>query len=716
MAFFCEVSFPLPLLRTFTYRLPDHLVDKVKVGSRVLAPFGSRQISGYVLEVKQMEQEPDFEVKEIISLKEGSLKFSELFIDFIKELAGKSLSSPGQLLDLAEVAEEQERKKVEIVLTDKGRSELERGGLKGKKKEILELLKERRLAPLYLRRKTRLKNINAYLKELAGDGLIEIEERIIKKRKKSQRKIQPVSPTQLRLPISLSSVPEDNQTIKKIIKKEHREYLITGSWSKRAPFISELVGYLLGKNGYVFILVPEIQRMRRWQELFGHLEELVALHSQLSPANYRKAVERIISGEGRLILGTRFLPLLPVEPVSAIIMDEEQDELYYQTEGISFDAREAARIRAKYEKAVIILTSSCPDVSSYYRHRESGTLINTGQEVRKYDYQIICGDVEKLLRNGLKDEILKQASRGQPVFIYVNKKGYAGYVQCSRCRYVPKCDSCRIALSSGTSRKELFCRYCGQTHPWPEKCPVCGQKIRAGRVRGSQFFREELSAFWSGKKILILEEGIKPSAEETIHKDMGRKNVGAVIGTEYALSRLWPVRFPLVIAVNPELGLNRPDFRAAETVFESLSKISELVANEETSRLIVVTELPDDQTIKLAVRADYSGFFDREIEIRKLLSYPPFCYLVNLNLSESRMRAAARLSRALLKEIEENYRDIEIIGPKVSRQVWHRERKEIRFYFRFKDSSRSRLEEFLNFLYVFKLRHPSARINFRVWY
>lgn len=714
MAFFCEVSFPIPLLRTFTYRLPDHLVDKVKVGSRVLAPFGSRQITGYVLEIKQMEKEPDFEVKEIISLKEGALKFSEPFIDFVKELAGRSLSSPGQLLDLAEVAEEQEKIKVEIILTAKGRSELEKEELKGRKKEILELLKERRLSPLYLRRKTGLKNVNAYLKELAGEGLIEIVEKIVKK-KSQRKKIKSFSPAQLRLPISLSSDQEYSQAIKKILREEQTEYLIAGSWSNIAPLVNELVGYLLGKDGYVFILVPEIQRMRRWQELFGHLEGLVVLHSQLSPSNYREAVERIISGQGRLVLGTKFLPLLPVEPVSAIIVDEEQDELYYQTEGVSFDAREAARIRARHEKALVLLTSSCPDVGSYYRYREGGTLIDAGQEVRKYDYQIMCGEVDKLFKNEIKDEILKRAARGQPAFIYVNKKGYAGYVQCSRCRYVPKCDTCQIALSLRKTGKELFCRYCEQTQPWPEKCPVCGHKLRAGKVRGSQYFREEISALLPGKKIVILEEGVEPLQEETIHKDIARKNVGAVIGTDYALARLWPVRFPLVVVVNPELGLNRPDFRAAETVFENLSRITELVANEEGARLIVITELPDDQTIKLAVLSDYAGFFQREIEIRKLLNYPPFCFLLNLNLSGTPMRAAARLSRSLLKEIEENFQEVEIIGPKVSRQIWHRERKEIRFYFRFKENNHSRLEEFIKFLYLFKLRHPSARINFRVW-
>ena len=711
MAFYCEISFPLPLLQTFTYRLPENLVDKIKVGDRVLAPFGSRQLTGYVLEIKQLDREPDFEVKEITDLKSKGRRFSASFISFVKELARKSLVAPGQLLDLAETTEDQDEKKVAVRLTAEGQARLERAEVKGRKKEILELLKGRKLSPVYLRRKTGLKNINSYLQELRREGLVEIQERQVKKRKNSS--LSREEKTQLQLPLELTEKPEIRQIIRQARKKEYGEFLVAGSWSRRARFFRELIGSLLGQNEYVFILVPEIQRMRRWQEVVGQQTELVVFHSQLTPAQRREALRRINSGRACLILGTRSLALMPVGPVSLIIVDEEQDELYYQAEGIPFDGKEAARLRAKHENGVLVLTSSCPEISSYHWHEAAGTLLDLGQEKRIYDVRVWSGEAHQLLKTELKEALESQIKERKPVFVYVNKKGYAGYVQCARCHFVPKCQQCQIALSSNKPGQELSCRYCGKTYPWPEKCPVCGQKMRVGRVKGSQYFKEELAALLPETRIVVLEEGNDHPEEKALQKALVNRKISLVVGTEYAIPRLWPVTFSMVVVVNPEIGLNRPDFRAAETVFEKLTQITELLANEEGSQFMMITELPDNAVLRQAVISDYRGFYEREIEIRKLLGYPPFYTLINLNLSGNSMRSSARLSRVLLEQLQKNFPEIEIIGPKVTRHYWHRTRKEIRFYLRFKE--KNKLEEFIDFLYEFKLKHSSAHLSLKGW-
>ncbi|MBC7363833.1 MAG: primosomal protein N' [Candidatus Aminicenantes bacterium] len=711
MAYYCEVSFPLPLLQTFTYRLPESLVNRVKVGDKVLAPFGSRQLAGYVLEIKQLEQEPAFKVKEITDLRVNSSSFSASFISFIKELARKSLVSPGQLLDLAEVYEDQEVIKVMVKLTAEGQARLERGDIKGRKKEILELLKGRKLSPVYLKRKTGIKNINSYLRVLKKDGLVDIEEKQVKKRKSSS--INQEVKIQLQLPLSLTEAQEIKQIIRKVREKVYVEFLVAGSWSRRARYFSELISSLVGQSNYILILVPEIQRMRRWQELVKQQEELVIFHSQLTPTQRREALRRISSGRARLILGTRSLALMPVEPVSLIIVDEEQDELYYQTEGIPFDGKEAARLRAKHENGVLVLTSSCPEISSYYWHEKAETLLDLGQEKMVCDYQVQSGEGTQIFRSELKDKLIDQVRERKPVFIYVNKKGYAGYVQCARCHFVPKCQQCQIALSSNKPGQELSCRYCGKTYPWPEKCPVCGQKMRVGRVKGSQYFKEELAALLPDTRIVVLEEGNDHPEERALHKALSGRKISIVVGTEYALTRLWPLTFSLVLVVNPEIGLNLPDFRASEMVFAKLSAVTELVANEKGSQFIVVTELPDNAVLRLAIIPDYRGFYEREIEIRKLLGYPPFCPLININLSGNSIRSSARLSRALLEQMQKNFPEAEIIGPKVARHFWHHQRKEIRFYLRFKEQSR--LEEFINFLYEFKLKYSSSRLSLKFW-
>ncbi|MCI4446020.1 MAG: primosomal protein N' [Candidatus Aminicenantes bacterium] len=711
---YCEVSFPLPVIQTFLYRLPEELRPKVKIGSRVLAPLGKRKLIGYVMEIKPLDQELHYKVKEIIKIIEAGPDFSESFVNFIREIAAHSLTSPGLFLEMAEVSGWEEKLVYKVVLTEKGLAEANQTNLnlKREKREVLNLLKGRALTPNFLKRSLKIKNVSSLLDSLKAAGLIEIREKKIKKR---EINIVPSSWSgQLSLPGMIENRPQPvNRLLEKFSQKESGPYLLFGSFDARREFIEHLFESFIQRQKYCFLLVPEIQHLRKWESLLKIFkEDIVVIHSQLSEKKRWEAWQRVLSGKSRIILGTRSILFIPVQPVSLIILDEEQDDLYYQAERIAFDAREAAWLRAKQEKGLLIFSSSYPEVSHYWQHQKEGTVINVGQRENLYSTVFALSDVDELLRKELKAEVEKRLISGEQVFFLVNRKGYSSHLFCPGCGYVPRCQKCQIVLTL-EKEKELHCRYCGQIIPVYEKCPVCGRKMRTGKIRGSRYWKEKLEELFPGREVALMEEGLNGKKEETLEKKISSGKIQLIIGTEYALPRLGRERFSLVVAINPELNLNLPDFKAAFKTFVNQFKGAELLRNEPESKLVVVSNKPDHPAIREGALMNYQGFFESELEYRHLLNYPPFSYLVGVTISSDSLRASGRFSRLLFNQLNECFPEVEIIGPKITRHIWRKAKKEIKFYLRL-----NHLEEIQNlrtFLIDFRKAHPAARIYITIW-
>jgi primosomal protein N' (replication factor Y) len=713
MAVYCEVSFPLPLVQTFLYRLPDGLADKVKPGSRVMAPLGQRLIIGYVLEIKHLNQEPDFKVKEISRVLDEQPVFPGSFLKFVQELAVRNITSPGMFLEMAEPPGSRERSELKIVLTERGKAELEKGSLKGRKKAILTLLSGRALSPLYIKRKLKIKEINSLLSFLKKVGLIEVKERLLKKRAKVSTLVS-IS-RQLNLPVGTEGLPEKAwRLVEALVRKEPGGFLLTGSFHRRLEFIFQIIRRYQNDQSYILILVPEIQQIKKWQSLVDKLgTEAVILHSQLSDKTRAEHWKMIESGRARVIFGTRTTLFLPIKPVALIIVDEEQDDLYYQTEGPSFDVREAAEIRALAEEGVLILSSSYPEVSRFFWHKEKGTMIDLGQDNLNYSTVIYKKEIEELLRNELKTEIKTHLDQDGQVFFFINRKGYAGYLFCPGCGFVPRCPKCQIALTLRKKENNLYCRYCGESQTIIEKCPVCGKRLWPGRTHGSQYLQEQLAKFFPDEPLAIVEEGWPKAREERLLKKIESGKIKIVIGTEYVLHRLWTPVFSLAVLINPEVSLNLPDFRAAQTTFITISKVMELVRNEKDSRAVIVTSLLDHQAIRRAAFKNYQNFFEEEVGYRRLLNYPPFSFLADITLSGLSVRTTGRISRELVGKLNERFPQLEIIGPKITRHLWKKQQKEVKLYLRL--GHHDQIRELRYFLKDFKLRHPAARLSTKIW-
>ncbi len=712
MSSYCQILFPLPVFQTFLYRLPSDLAGKVRVGSRVIAPLGSRRLAGYVLTIEELSREPEFEVKNIIACPEDSPGLPEFILKFALELSERSLTAPGLFLEMAEPPAVRDKPRVRLTITEKGLKELVSGRLKGRRGQILSLLVDRQLSPVYIRRKLKLREINSYLRSLSQEGLLEVREKTI--RKKTPRAVAPDNFRQLRLPVRPEGLPESGQSLlARLESGQGGAFLLHGSLERRLEFLKRIMEYTAGHYGYALFLVPDIQGLGKWQPLVKEFGARAATwHSQLPERVRNEAWNQAVLGRARIIFGTRSALFLPVRPLSLLVVDEEQDDLYYQSDGASFDLREAAMVRAGLEKSLLIFASSCPRVSQYYRHRQADSLIDLGRPEAEPGACFYQQDIVKILKGELRAEIASCLEAGKGVFFLVNRKGYAGYLYCPGCGYVARCPQCRIALNLKKKEEELSCGYCGLESPVPGECPVCRQKLKPGRIRGSQFLKEQLQEAFPGYPVEVLEEGAGDKVAENSVRRIKSGRSRLVVGTEYALRRLPRRHFSLLVLVNPENNLNRPDFQAAERTLALVQAGLELVSNDRDSRVAVITAGPPPEPVVQAVSGDYQGFFEREIEFRRLLNYPPFSFLLEIGLDSRSLRSSGRSSRLLLEQLEKDFPGLEILGPKISRKTWRKEQREIKLMVRLTDESRVRT--LLSYLKSFRMEKPSLRLRVRL--
>jgi len=712
MTAYCRLTFPLPVNQTFLYRLPEELKNRVRPGSAVIAPLGSRKIKGYVLEITDSVPGSGFQVKDICEVLDNRPALPPEFLNFIRKLALRNLSSPGLFLEQAEGPARTAEIKLQVIITQKGREELQSGKLKGKNQQLLEMVSSRVLSPFFLKKKLKWRDLNSRLKSLEQAGLIEIKS----KARKAKSPVLPSGPTPRQLSLPVGFLPEDSpgsSIFKALQALKFQQFLLAGETQRRQEEIFKIISQAVEGEGYVLILLPEIEQTKRWLPYASRLgSTAVIYHSRLSEKKRSETWSNIMSGKSRVVIGTRALLFLPVKPVRLIVVDEVQNDLYDLAENPPFDVREGAQLRAKEEGAVLLLTSSCPPVSWYYRSAGNGELIDLGQADRCYTWQPSRQDLSRWLQEELKAAASPYLQAGRQIFFFVNRKGYAGYLVCSGCGFVPRCPACQIPLMFDKKKGELVCRYCGQTMSRQETCPVCGRQLKAGRIKGSQFLVERLKKAWPDLNLALLEEGEEKDKIDDQLKKIRSGKIQLVIGTEYALPRLLPGSFSLVIIVEPEIGLNLPDFKAAEETFIRIFKASELLANQPSSKMVVISSMPDQPAIKYGAQADYPSFYRQELEYRQLLKYPPFSLLLSLTLTGPSLRRVAGASRQLGEELSQRFPALEVIGPKVKPRLWKKSQKEVKLYLRLGEA-----EELLalsQFLEDFSRKHSQARLSYRI--
>lgn len=421
---------------------------------------------------------------------------------------------------------------------------------------------------------------------------------------------------------------------------------VTGS-GKTEVYIKSIQDVLKGGKQAI-VLVPEIsltpQTVARFRGQFG--DRIAVLHSRLSLGERYDMWRRIHEGDFQIVIGARSAVFAPVRRLGLIVVDEEHEGAYKQSDfHPRYHARSVAIMRAQLDRAVVILGSATPSVESYHnamvnkyvkcslpqridqRPLPPVTIVDMCQERRAGNKRLFS----KLLRGKIADRIEK----GEQIILLQNRRGFSSYVQCEQCGYVAKCRKCDVTLSYHATEGSLRCHYCDARHGAPSLCPKCdGHRIRYGGV-GTQRIEKELQHLFPTLRVLRMDMDTtrKKGAHERVFRSFQQGKADLLLGTQMIAKGLDFPRVTLVGVIDADVGLNVPDFRACERTFQLLTQVAGRTGRSELGGEVVIqTFSPDHPAIILARTHDYLDFFQSEIKQRQELEYPPFSRLATVLL------------------------------------------------------------------------------------
>jgi primosomal protein N' (replication factor Y) len=666
---YAEVALGLPLTRTFTYVIPEEYRALAKVGCRVLVPFHRRELFGIVVGLKQRRRAEDYELKKITEWLDEAPAFSQAFLSFTKSLSQAFFISWGELLQAALPPSHVPKARRKFYISSEGKKALQGDSLSGEERRILELLSKGSYTPRFIKTKCSVKNLYSLLSKLERKGLLQVR-REMKRPAARRAETENIPPVQLEMDFSLDEETRRASAVisERIGKNVFSPFCLRASARRRRRIYFDLIKKVLDSRKKVLFLVPEISSTHSLRELFVKKlgRRTALLHSELTEKKREIEWRRIKEGQAEVVLGSRSAVLSPLEDIGLIIVDEEHDEAYYQREGPAYDVRTGAWLRAKQSFSILVYGSSIPSVETYYKARAGGFLLSPEEKP--------VGRTVEILENRSKNEVMgerlyrkieKRLEEKEPVLVFFNRRGYVSFLVCPRCRYIPRCSRCDVALSYHKKEDRLFCHYCGFSASRNEVCPECGGRIVFSRSFGIEVIEENLRKRFPGRRIECFDrDAVRTSQDqERILSLFEKKKIDILLGTQLLArqQRLGPAS--CVVVINPEILLTLPDFRAGQKTFQSVSQAAKFVVPEKGAELIVQTSFPVHHSIRYAASGDYDSYFRKEIEFRRLMNYPPFSYLAEVLLTGDDLRALARESRKFFSRVSQGAREVETWGP-----------------------------------------------------
>jgi primosomal protein N' (replication factor Y) len=491
-------------------------------------------------------------------------------------------------------------------------------------------------------------------------------------------------------------------------------YGVTGS-GKTEVYLGA-VEAALARNKTALILVPEIALTlwvgRLCRARFG--SGVAVLHSALAEVERAREWWRVRRGEARVVVGTRSAVFAPLENVGLIVVDEEQEASYKQEETPRYHGRDVAIVRAKLEGAVALLGSATPSLESFHNAR-SGKYHLLQLESRVENRPLAPVEIVDLreefrsthkagaLSSKLGAAIAARLAEGTQSLILINRRGYSWFVICRSCGAGIQCENCSISLTYHKQRARLECHYCGFSRRVPEICPKCASEHVYFFGAGAEQLEEKLREKFSSAKIARLDrDAVRTKrAYQQVLGDFATGKLDILVGTQMVAKGHDFQRVTLVGVVSADSQLSLPDFRAAERTFQLLTQVAGRAGRGALpGEVLVETYYPEHYAIQLAARQDYLAFFERELQFRRLLHYPPFTALASVLVRNAKIEKAIRWSRQLSAFLApQESRGVKVLGPAAAPLA--RLKREYRFQFLLKAPKRTQLTHVLSELLAF---------------
>lgn len=461
---------------------------------------------------------------------------------------------------------------------------------------------------------------------------------------------------------------------------------VTGS-GKTQVYL-RLIDEAVAMDKDVIVLVPEISLTPQMLSIFHRRygKQVAVFHSGLSLGERNDEYKRALRGEAKIVVGTRSAVFAPLQNIGLIIMDEEQEHTYKSERTPRYQTREIAKFRSKYNNALFLMTSATPSVESYSAAL-SGKYTLCEMTERYGDSKlpkVITVDMKQEIKNGnkspisetLRDMIKENLERKKQTILLINRRGYNTFIACNSCGHVITCPNCSISLTYHSYNNLLMCHYCGFAKPLDNICPECGQNSIRYSGYGTQRIEDELSRLFPEARVLRMDADTtsKKFSHQKLFDSFSNGEYDILIGTQMVAKGLDFPNVTLVGVVNADNSLYDENYTAQEKSFDLITQVvGRSGRRNENGYAVIQTINPYNEVIKYASKQDYHSFYENEIALRKVLTYPPFCDIYSVSFISEDENNAALCAKAffefLVKLNKEEYstEKIIVLGPSAAK-------------------------------------------------
>src|SRR5882762_4862802 len=483
---------------------------------------------------------------------------------------------------------------------------------------------------------------------------------------------------------------------------------ITGS-GKTAVYLA-CMRQVLDQGQSSILLVPEIGLTPAvaadLHQVFG--DEVAILHSGLSNAERAEQWHRIRRGEARVVAGTRSAVFAPVSDLALVIVDEEQDSSYKQEETPRYHARDVAVMRAKMAGAVVALGSATPSLESYYNAKKNKyALVELPDRVERRPLpEVEIVDMrqefqetgqEQVISRKLAEEIRERLEKKEQVMVLLNRRGYSPVVLCRACGKTLQCKNCAVSMTHHKRERKMECHYCGHVEHIPDECAHCGSEYVYFVGTGSEKLEELLHGMFPQARIGRLDRDTVRGREDFEHA-LNALNEGALdmlVGTQMIAKGHDIHGVTLVGVIGADMALGLPDFRAAERTFQLLTQVAGRAGRGQSpGKVVLQTYFQEHYAVQFAARHDFAGFYEKELQFRAWMLYPPYSAIANVLIRSEKLDDALTWSGELGRWFEKTrHEGIRVLGPAAAPIT--RLKRDYRYHFILKSPSREKMNALL---------------------
>lgn len=674
--------------KIFQYRIPKEMEGRLQTGMEVLIPFGrvNRETKGYVIGFSEKCNYDPEKIKEITQISQNHIAIEAKLVAlaaWMKEhYGGTMIQALKTVLPIKQQEKQKEQRSIRLLLDRREAKERLSYFLSKNqtaRARVVAALLDRPILPYeYVTRQ--LKVTAAVLRAMEEQRILQIEAEVVYRNPVTAKRTKQQS----------FCYTEAQQAAIHTFCEEYRRgkrgtYLVYGvTGSGKTEVYMEMIEHVIAEGKQAIVLIPEIaltyQTVMRFYQRFG--DRVSIINSRLSKGERYDQMLRAKRGEINVMIGPRSALFTPFERLGLIIIDEEHEGTYKSEQTPRYHARETAIARAAMDGASVVLGSATPSMEAFYkavtgefrllrlperakqRAMAHVTVADMRKELEKGNRSIFSDALRSLMEDRLKKK--------EQIMLFLNRRGYAGFISCRSCGHVVKCPHCDVSLSSHRNGK-LVCHYCGYEQPMVTSCLECGSSHIGGFRAGTQQIEELLLREFPQAKVLRMDMDTtkQKDGHEKILAAFSSGEADILVGTQMIVKGHDFGNVTLVGVLAADLSLYADDYRAGERTFQLLTQAAGRAGRgEKAGEVVIQTYSPEHYSIVAAAKQDYEQFFQEEMTYRALMGYPPASQLMAVLVSckeEELLETACHYLKAYAetccKKCERAGTSVQLIGP-----------------------------------------------------